>query len=115
MGAVILTGKLTRTQSQLRSNLSRKLYDDNQCELITLNNKMNANTSIYDHIRQMQYPLPTNAPPGSVTRNERQHQISIDSTYDADLVLRKVIEDRSSILALKQRAAENGVELMKAK
>ena len=82
-----------------------------------MNNKMNAITSMNDHILQMQYPLPTNAPPGSVTRNERQHQhqISIDSTYDADLVLRKVIEDRSSILALKQRAAENGVELMKAK
>jgi len=114
MGTVSLTGKLTRTQSQL-PYLSRKLYDVNQCELIIMNNKMNANTTIYDHIRQMQYPLPTNAPPGSVTRNERQHQISIESTYDADLVLRKVIEDRSSILALKRRAAENGVELMKAK
>ena len=75
-----------------------------------------------DHNNLMQYsPLvnssPKNSLPRSVTHynGERQHQISIASTYDADIVLRKVIEDRSSILALKRREAENDSDLKIAK
>lgn len=68
-----------------------------------------------NHTDQMQYPPPTNESPRLVARNEKQHQISIASTFDADIVLRKVIEDRSSILALKRRAASNEVDLMIAK
>jgi hypothetical protein len=77
-------------------------------------NQMNTNTS------QMQYHPTTNAPPrnfpaATAPRNERRHQINIESTFDADIVLRKVIEDRSSILTLKGRAAANEAELMKAR
>ena len=61
-------------------------------------------------------PAEKNPSPRSVTQNnERRHQISISSTFDADIVLRKVIEDRSSILALKRRAAENDSDLKIAK
>lgn len=63
----------------------------------------------------MQYPPPTNEPPRLVASNGKRHQISIASTFDADIVLRKVIEDRSSILALTRRAASNEVDLMIAK
>ena len=70
----------------------------------------------------MQYsPLVNSPPKNSLTRSvthhndERRHQISIASTFDADIVLRKVIEDRSSILALKRRAAENDSDLKIAK
>eukprot|EP00986_Skeletonema_menzelii_P001059 scaffold284_cov133-Skeletonema_menzelii.AAC.20 len=59
--------------------------------------------------------LPKNSSPRIVAHNERRHQISILSTYDADIVLRKVIEDRSNILALKRRAAESGADLEIAK
>ncbi len=84
------------------------------CTIIIMNT--NTNQAICNnHTHQMQYPPPTNVPPRLVASNEIRHQISIASTFDADIVLRKVIEDRSSILALKRRAASNEVDLMIAK
>mmetsp|Transcript_629 Transcript_629/g.1238 ORF Transcript_629/g.1238 Transcript_629/m.1238 type:complete len:408 (-) Transcript_629:3-1226(-) len=46
---------------------------------------------------------------------QRPRQIQVNSTIEADIVLRRVIEDRAAILALKSRADENEAELMKAK
>lgn len=46
---------------------------------------------------------------------QHHHQIQVNSTIDADIVLRRVIEDRAAILALKRRSTENEVMLMKAK
>lgn len=43
-----------------------------------------------------------------------QH-IDVCSTYDADLVLRKIMEDRASILTLRGKVAKNEAELMTAK
>jgi hypothetical protein len=66
-----------------------------------------------DHIMKMQYSLTTkNAPP---RKPEKTRQINIESTIDADIVLRKVIEDRASILALEGRSAANKAELLKAR
>mmetsp|Transcript_23344 Transcript_23344/g.48984 ORF Transcript_23344/g.48984 Transcript_23344/m.48984 type:complete len:465 (-) Transcript_23344:69-1463(-) len=42
-------------------------------------------------------------------------QIEVCSTYDADLVLRKIMEDRTSILSLRGKIAKNETELMEAK
>ncbi len=42
-------------------------------------------------------------------------QIEVRSTYDADLVLRKIMEDRTSILTLRGKIAKNETELMEAK
>ena len=43
------------------------------------------------------------------------HHIAVRSTFDADIVLRKIIEDRVAILALRGKVAKNEAELMKAK
>jgi len=53
------------------------------------------------------YPAPS--------REQQPCQIQVNSTIDADIVLRRVIEDRAAILALTSRAATNEAELMKAK
>ena len=66
--------------------------------------------------------IPSNNPL-DVSRKEAQvpsqggqpRKIQVNSTIDADIVLRRVIEDRAAILALRSKAAENEVELMKAK
>lgn len=42
-------------------------------------------------------------------------QIQVSSTFDADMILRKIIEDRSAILALRSEAERNEKELLKAK
>ncbi|KAL3799567.1 hypothetical protein HJC23_008694 [Cyclotella cryptica] len=42
-------------------------------------------------------------------------QIQVSSTFDADMILRKIIEDRSAILALRSEADRNENELLKAK
>lgn len=42
-------------------------------------------------------------------------QIQVSSTFDADMILRKIIEDRSAILALRSEADRNERELLKAK
>ena len=42
-------------------------------------------------------------------------QIQVSSTFDADMILRKIIEDRSAILALRREADRNEKELLKAK
>lgn len=42
-------------------------------------------------------------------------QIQVSSTFDADMILRKIIEDRSAILALRSEADRNETELLKAK
>ena len=60
----------------------------------------------------MQCPQTTNTPPRNA---DERRQINIVDSFDADIVLRKVIEDRASILALKKRAAANEAELMKAR
>ena len=57
---------------------------------------------------------PDNSNSTSKYADERP-QIDIESTFDADIVLRKIIEDRASILALQGRAAANATELMKAR
>ena len=58
-----------------------------------------------------------NAKPDNSTSRyaDERPQIDIESTFDADIVLRKIIEDRASILALQGRAAANETELMKAR
>lgn len=42
-------------------------------------------------------------------------QIQVSSTFDADMILRKIIEDRSAILAIRSEADRNDRELLKAK
>ena len=42
-------------------------------------------------------------------------QIEVSSTFDADMILRKIIEDRSAILALRSEEDRNERELLKAK
>ncbi|KAL7539174.1 hypothetical protein ACHAXR_009058 [Thalassiosira sp. AJA248-18] len=49
------------------------------------------------------------------SQRHQQRQIKVNSTIDADIVLRRVIEDRAAIIALKSRLATNEAELMKAK
>ncbi|KAL7455570.1 hypothetical protein ACHAWC_007116 [Mediolabrus comicus] len=58
-----------------------------------------------------------NAKPDNSTSKyaDERPQIDIESTFDADIVLRKIIEDRASILSLQGRAAANETELMKAR
>eukprot|EP00956_Cyclotella_meneghiniana_P002580 scaffold3030_cov72-Cyclotella_meneghiniana.AAC.6 len=49
----------------------------------------------------------------SISKNPLQ--IHISSTLDADMILRKIIEDRSAMLTLKHEADRNEKELIKAK
>eukprot|EP00581_Thalassiosira_minuscula_P002360 CAMPEP_0183748210 /NCGR_PEP_ID=MMETSP0737-20130205/67652_1 /TAXON_ID=385413 /ORGANISM="Thalassiosira miniscula, Strain CCMP1093" /LENGTH=428 /DNA_ID=CAMNT_0025983929 /DNA_START=137 /DNA_END=1423 /DNA_ORIENTATION=+ len=63
---------------------------------------------------------PTKEPPHNgdhmvAGREQKRRQIQVNSTIDADVVLRRIIEDRAAILALKSRAATNESELTKAK
>jgi hypothetical protein len=59
---------------------------------------------------------PDNSNNNSTSRYaDERPQIDIESTFDADIVLRKIIEDRASILSLQGRAAANETELMKAR
>ncbi len=44
-----------------------------------------------------------------------QPQIQIRSTFDCDMILRKIIEDRAAILTLRGEAERNEKELLKAK
>mmetsp|Transcript_4531 Transcript_4531/g.10045 ORF Transcript_4531/g.10045 Transcript_4531/m.10045 type:complete len:423 (+) Transcript_4531:274-1542(+) len=52
---------------------------------------------------------------GAPRQVQQPCQIEINSTIDADIVLRRIIEDRAAIIALKSRAATNEAELMKVK
>mmetsp|Transcript_11901 Transcript_11901/g.20668 ORF Transcript_11901/g.20668 Transcript_11901/m.20668 type:complete len:416 (+) Transcript_11901:269-1516(+) len=49
------------------------------------------------------------------SQEQQMSQIQVNSTIDADIVLRRIVEDRAAILALKSRAATNEAELARAK
>jgi hypothetical protein len=54
-------------------------------------------------------------PPHDYAPSIEPLQIQVSSTFDADMILRKIIEDRSAILALRSEADRNEKELLKAK
>ena len=78
---------------------------------------MQTNTRSDNQINREKVDTVMNAKPDNSTSRyaDERPQIDIESTFDADIVLRKIIEDRASILALQGRAAANETELMKAR
>jgi hypothetical protein len=65
--------------------------------------------SARDFRQRIYHPAP---PDGG---GEQQTSIQVNSTIDADIVLRRIIEDRAAIIALKSREATNEAELLKAR
>lgn len=94
-------------------SMQKKLWSH---KLITFECKLTQEVTTKSIEKKWTYTVMNEKPDSSTSRYaDEKPQIDIESTFDADIVLRKIIEDRASILALQGRAAANETELMKAR